>query len=155
MKTQLLGTPCLALCLALALSACESVPSGAPPVGAIVEDFKGKPELPKPDQAVNKMATDMTMKLVSLPCANRPPAVSLSAKDDSGLGSELYNSLKKSKLIREPAQGEAPEYDIGSEIIVKDALWRAGIRSPDGQRLIWGQVINIDMQSLQPAAAQQ
>jgi len=152
MKTQLLGTPCLALCLILALSACESTPSGLPPAGAIIEDFKGKPELPKPDQAVNKMATDMTMKLVSLPCANRPPAVSLSGKDDSGLGAELYKTLKKSKLVREPAQGETPEYDIGSEIIAKDGLWRAGIRSADGQRLIWGQVVNIDMQSLQPAA---
>ncbi len=150
MRMKLAAMPCLALCL-IALCACESTPSGTPPVGAIVDDLRGKTEEPTADQTVNKMATDLTMKLVAIPAIKRPIATAFEDAGDMGLGAATVESLKKSKMIREPAAGEAPELLIRSGVEEKTGRWRLGLLSGDGTRLIWGQSLPVDMKALQPA----
>lgn len=147
-----LALPCLSGCTTFFG---QSLPEGVPPPGAIVNEINDRQEPPKPDKAVNKISTSLTMKLVSTPSPRRPPFVSLrEGTDDAGLGAELLKSLEKSKLVRiQPeASLKGPDFVISSELDQDAGSWTVKLLSPDGSsRLIWGETTDIDTSTLKAA----
>ena len=144
----------------LCLCACEtffsSVPEGVPPPGAIISEIRDKPEPVKPDKAINKISTSLTMKLVSIPSPRHPPFVSLreSSDDDGGLGYELLKSLEKSKVVKVQQEGslKGPDFVLLSQLDRDSGRWVVKLISPDGSaRLLWADTTDIDVTSLKAA----
>jgi hypothetical protein len=139
--------PLCALNLAL-LCGCEALdglPDGRPPVGDIVEEIKNDAKLPSPDAAVNQIAMKLTMKL-----AAKRPKLELKAVADHEMGEELLNSLRKSKVVDDPARPRpgAPAWTLESAL--SGRVWTVKVVDADGIPA-WAESVEIDTSSLEAA----
>jgi len=134
----------------ISCTACEttffgsSIPEGLPPSGQIVADFKEKQTPPSPDVAINKMASELIMKLSVMPA--RPAALKLNAIEDGGLGDELFHASIKSKMAFE-ANGQTRFFTLESKL--DNGIWR--VRLLEGDRPLWINSFAVDTTQLELA----
>lgn len=136
---------------AMALASCESLPEGEPPKGAIVEIVDAGKGPASPEQAINRMATFLTMKLVQ--GARMKSVLELKAETDGGLGEELLKSLVKSKMAVDAASlsGKGAESREMLESHIKDGMWSVRIVSQDGRKVFCLCAIEVKSEGLEGA----